>query len=358
MYSDHIMFRLMKNDIDPITQALDILRKQKYHLIGNHSAVKKCYWVHKAITEGMFCYKAKFYGIESHRCIQFSPSVLWCWNYCLHCWRYRSSDSGENIWHVFPSHVDDPRFLVDMAIKEHRRTVSGYKRYPNVDKRIYEEALNPKHVAISLTGEPTLYPRIDDLIEEFHKKGMTTFLVTRGVRPEILANLRVEPTQLYVSLEAFDEESYRYFNNPISPQLWRKTLETLEILPSFTSPTVIRITLIRSFNMHNKAIDAWSKIIERSQPTFIEVKAYMHIGASITRLSRDDMPNHYEVKRVAEELSKRIGYNIVSESIPSRVVLLSKLDRPIIRYGNPPISWSDIDKGDENSGEYGELSPP
>lgn len=329
---------------------LDILRKQKYHVIGHHSAVKKCYWVHKALTERVFCYKAKFYGIESHRCIQFSPSVLWCLNYCLHCWRYRPSG-----WHQFPAHVDDPEFIVEMALKEHRRTVSGYKKYPNVDRKMFEESLNPKHVAISLTGEATLYPRLGELIEEFHRKSLTTFLVTRGVRPEVLANLSEEPSQLYVSLEAYDEESYKKFNNPVYPDLWMKTIETLELLPSFTSPTVVRITLIKSFNMHRRAVEGLSKLLSIAEPTFVEVKAYMHIGSSILRLSRSDMPNHEEVRKIAIELAQEIGYNVVSESIPSRVVLLSKLDKPVIRHGNAPISWYDKDVGDEYSGEYGAL---
>lgn len=333
-------------------QVLDILHKQKYHIVGSHSAVKKCYWIHKSLTEKMFCYKAKFYGIESHRCIQFSPAVLWCWNYCLHCWRYRpSSDHGFKSIEA----VDDPRFIAEMVVKEHKRTVSGYKKYPNVDRKMYEESLNPRHVAISLTGEPTLYPRLGELIEEFHRMNLTTFLVTRGIRPEILANLSKEPTQLYVSLEAFDEDSYRYFNNPVYPNLWKRTLETLEILPSFSSPTVVRLTLIRSFNMNLKAVSEWVKLLKIAEPTFIEVKAYMHIGTSILRLSRDDMPSHREVREIAREIANGLGYNIVSESVPSRVVLLSRLDKPVIRYGNPPISWYDKDLLDEYSGEYGIL---
>lgn len=330
---------------------LDVLRKQKYHIIGSHSAVKKCYWVHKTLTERMFCYKAKFYGIESHRCIQFSPSILWCLNSCAHCWRYRP-----NKWSEFPGHVDDPEFIAETAIKEHRRTVSGYKRYPNVEPKMFEEALNPKHVAISLTGEATLYPRLSDLIEEFHRRDLTTFLVTRGVKPEILANLAEEPSQLYISIEAYDDESYKKFNNPVYTGLWEKTLETLELLPSFTSPTVIRITLVKGFNMHSKAIEGWSKLLAIGEPTFIEVKAYMNIGTSILRLSRYDMPSHEEVKDIAIKLAQKIGYNIVSESIPSRVVLLSKLDKPLIRHGNAPTTWYDKDTGDEYSGEYGALN--
>ena len=339
--------------VNNLRNPLNTLRKQKYHLIGSHSAVKKCYWVHKALTQRQFCYKGKFYGIESHRCIQFSPAVLWCWNSCLHCWRLRPSDVMNWEESSLPS-IDDPEFIAEVTIEEHKRTISGYFAYPNIDRNMLEEAMKPRHVAISLTGEATLYPRLGELIREFHKKDLTTFLVTRGIRPDILANLDEEPSQLYVSLEAYDEESYKYFNKPIFPNLWKLTLKTLEILPSFTSPTVIRITLIKGFNNSEKSLKSFAKLINIAQPTFIEVKAYMHIGASITRLNRESMPYHEEVRTFAKSLAKEISYNVVSESRPSRVVLLSKLDKPVIRHGNCPISWKDPDPGDEYSGEYGE----
>jgi len=250
--------------------------------------------------------------------------------------------------------IDDPEFIAEVTIEEHKRTISGYFAYPNIDKNMLEEAMKPKHVAISLTGEATLYPRLGELIKEFHKRNLTTFLVTRGIRPDILANLDEEPSQLYVSLEAYDEKSYKYFNKPIFPNLWKLTLKTLEILPSFTSPTVIRITLIRGFNNSEKSLKNFAKLINIAQPTFIEIKAYMHIGASITRLNRESMPHHEEVRAFAKSLAKETSYNVVSESKPSRVVLLSKLDKPVIRHGNCPISWKDPDLGDEYSGEYGE----
>jgi len=270
----------------------------------------------------------------------------------MHCWRVRPTD--KLVWEeAWPPSLEDPRFIAEMAIKEHRRTVSGYRGYPGVDERMWREALRPKHVAISLTGEPTLYSLIGDLIKEFHRRGLTTFLVTRGIRPDVLANLDEEPTQLYISIEAFNEGSYAEFNRPFFPNLWKLTLETLELLPSFTCPTVVRVTLVKSFNMNQRALENIARILKRAMPTFIEVKAYMHVGGSITRLKREDMPRHTEVRSYAEKLAEALGYNVVSESRPSRVVLLSTLDKPVIRYGNPPISWHDPDPGDEFSGEYG-----
>lgn len=336
-----------------MTKMLGTLKKQGYHLIGSHAAVKKCLWVHNALVYGKFCYKCRFYGIESHRCIQFSPAVSWCWNSCLHCWRARPADYGlEGPELLRLPYVEDPEFLAEMAILEHRRTVSGYaKRAP---KEMYREAVDPKHVAISLTGEATLYPRLGELIEVFHRKGLTTFLVTRGIRPDFLANLEEEPTQLYVSLESWNAEMYREFNRPTGVNLWKLTLSTLELLPSFNTRTVIRLTLMRGLNMSGEDVIGFSRLIERANPTFVETKAYMHVGASVGRLSRDSMPGYEEVLDFAKRLADATGYRLVSSSRPSRVALLTRLEKPVIRYGKGcPEAWEERDvEGERYVDEY------
>jgi tRNA wybutosine-synthesizing protein 1 len=342
---------------DPMRAVMDRLKAQKYHLIGSHAAVKKCLWVHNALVQGRFCYKCRFYGIESHRCIQFTPSTLWCWNACLHCWRMRPQDLGLTYQDLTKlPYVDDPELLAEMAILEHRRTVSGYRA--RTTEEMWHEAMNPKHVAISLTGEATLYPRLSELIQEFHKRGLTTFLVTRGIRPDILAGLEEEPTQLYISLEAYNKEMYNEFNRPLIPRGWELTLKTLEILPSFTCPTVIRITLVKGFNMDDKAVKGFAKLIELAEPTYIEPKAYMHVGRSIERLSRENMPTFREVAEFSKKLADEVGYDLVSYSKASRVTLLSKLRKSTIRYGKGcPSGWDEVEPDeDELSGEYGSTA--
>lgn len=242
-----------------------------------------------------------------------------------------------------PDFNGDISSLVDKIIEGQRRLLSGYKVHSKVDPKMYEEAMNPKHVAISLTGEPTLYNKLEDLIKEFHRRGLTTFLVTRGVRPDILLNMSEKPSQLYISMEAYNKEMYEWLNKPLVPNAWELTLKTLKGLSEYDRPTVLRITLIKGINMDEKAIEGFSKIVELMQPTYIEPKAYMYIGASMLRLSRENMPTHEEVMSFAEQLSKATGYPIRSESRPSRIALLSKLEKPI-RFGKGcPQGWSQAD---------------
>jgi len=41
------------------------------------------------------------------------------------------------------------------------------------------------------------------------------------------------------------------------------------------------------------------------------------------------MPTHWEIQKFAAQLTKEMGYNILDESPQSRVVLLSRLEKPI-----------------------------
>jgi tRNA wybutosine-synthesizing protein 1 len=73
----------------------------------------------------------------------------------------------------------------------------------------------------------------------------------------------------------------------------------------------------------------YAKLIEKANPTYIEAKAYMHIGFSNLRLGFDRMPMHGEVKEFASQLAEKTGYKIINEAPESRVVLLSRLEKPI-----------------------------
>jgi tRNA wybutosine-synthesizing protein 1 len=304
-----------------------MLKKQRYHLIGNHSAVKRCKWVYEALVNDRSCYKQKFYGIKSHQCIQMTPSLFYCTQHCLFCWRAQSGDLQVTWDEMKLPTLNTPEEIVQGSIKAQEKILSGYKGNPKTNWRKLTEALMPKHVAISLTGEPTLYEPIGELIRTFHQRRFTTFLVSNGTLPSRLSTLSQEPTQLYVSLCAPNEQVYKKVCRPQMPNAWLKLNETLELLQSFKCPTAIRMTLVKENNMTQ--IDEYAKLIEKANPTYIEAKAYMHIGFSNLRLGFDNMPQYGEVKDFALQLAEKTGYKLINESIDSRVALLSKLEKPI-----------------------------
>lgn len=131
---------------------IQTFRKQKYHLVGKHSAVKKCRWLHEALVNGRPCYKQKFYGIKTHQCIQMTPALFYCTQKCLFCWRAQNNDLHLRWDEMRLPSWDSVEEIVEGCIKEQLRILTGYKANPKTDKRKLREALNPKQVAISLTG--------------------------------------------------------------------------------------------------------------------------------------------------------------------------------------------------------------
>jgi len=303
------------------------LKSQKYHLVGGHSAVKRCRWLYESLVHGRPCYKQKFYGIRSHQCLQMTPAVVYCTLHCRFCWRLQSGDLQLRWNEGDLSEWDKPEEIVEGCLREHMRILSGYKGNPKADPEKYKEALTPRHAAISLSGEPTLYSHMEGLIEEFHKRDFTTFLVTNGTIPQVLSQLDEEPTQLYVSVSAFDKKAYAKTCRPQIPYAWERLNETLSLLPSFKCPTVIRMTLARGLNLSNPEL--YARLIKCANPTYVEPKAYMHVGFSRLRLGFENMPTHREIQSFATELAGQMNYNILDEAEKSRVVLLSRLEKPI-----------------------------
>lgn len=312
----------------PLIQAFE---RQKYHFVGRHSAVKKCRWVHETLINGRPCYKQKFYGIKTHQCIQMTPALFYCTQQCLFCWRAQSQDIKIMHNEMQLPKWDSPGEIVEESIKAQKRILSGYKGNPKTNLEKFKEAWNPRHVAISLTGEPTLYKHIGQLIQAFHEKGFTTFLVSNGTVPLALAKLDTEPTQLYISLCAPDKETFKDVCRPQIPKAWERLNQSLEFLPSLKCPTVIRITSVRGLNMKN--IKGYAKLIEKANPTYIEPKAYMHVGFSRLRLGYESTPSHRGICEFADQLAKETGYSVIDESKESRVVLLSRIKEPV-RFGN------------------------
>lgn len=297
-------------------KVFNILEKQQYRIVGNHSAVKTCFWTKKALTEGRLCYK-RWYGIESHRCVQMTPSLPFCSHKCIFCWRLQDLTYIEE-----PKQPDDPIEIIEGCIKAQRKLLSGFKGNPKVPKKRFEEAMKPRHFAISLAGEPCYYPRLSDLTEELIKRKLTVFLVTNGTRPDRLKNLEVEPTNLYISLCAPDKEAYLRVNRPLIPDGWERLNESLELMKNFSCRTVIRLTLAKGLNMVKP--EKYAKLIKKTNCDFVECKSYMHIGESQKRLSRDAMPSNQEINDFALRLSKLLSYNTIDNDPVSRVTLLAK----------------------------------
>lgn len=294
------------------------LHKEGYRIVGKnqHSAVKICHWTRESIRHGKNCFK-RWYGVESHRCLQ-CTTWLACLNRCAYCWRSIRTSGLINK----KTRVDEPSEIIDEMIKQQRLLLSGFKGYEKADKKRWKEAQNPNNVALSLIGESLFYPKMSELLKEFHKRKFTSFLVTKGTLPDRLASLEVEPTNLYISLCAPDKKTYEKIDKPLTPKSWEKQMESLELMKSFSCNKIVRITLVKGWNM--KDAEKYAKLIEKAEPDFIEPKGYVHVGESQKRLPREAMPTMEEVRNFAKELSENTGYSVKDEDATSKIVLLRK----------------------------------
>jgi tRNA wybutosine-synthesizing protein 1 len=293
------------------SEACRALKRQGYQFFNERSsaAVKPCMWNKRTLRGGDMCYKHQFYGIESHRCVQMTPTLK-CNQRCLFCWRSHEHEVRE-------TEEIDPFEIVESVRALQKKALSGFKVSKYVAPELFEEAMEPNMVAISLSGEPTCYSRIGDLIDLFNERGYTTFMVSNGTRPWILERCR--PFQQYISLDAPDRETYLRICRPLD-DYWDYINESLSLLGGRRS--AVRITLVEGLN--DIAPQGYARIIQDSGTDYVEVKGYMHLGYSRFRLERSRMPSHLQVKAFANEIGKYCDYEITDESPISRVVCMER----------------------------------
>ncbi len=293
------------------------LEKIGYRFVGENSAVKVCHWTKQALRGKGQCYKSKFYGINSHQCVQMSPAIKSCNHHCVFCWRDTTTMRPEF------ENVDNPKNIVDGCIMEQVKFLQGFKGRSEIDLKQFKEAMTPKHFAISLDGEPTFYPELPELVDEIKSRGFTAYVVTNGTKPEVIEKLlEHEPTQLYVTLPAPNEFLYKKICAPVIRNGWEKIMQSLEMLEQFKCNTVIRLTLVKDINMINPEL--YAEIIEKYKSKFVEAKAFMSVSFARKRLPFESMPLHNEIMDFAEKITENCSYKIKDEHRPSRVVLMSK----------------------------------
>lgn len=142
------------------------------------------------------------------------------------------------------------------------------------------EGMQPQHCALSLVGEPIMYPEINTLVKLLHQKGISSFLVTNAQFPDairyvykhvlveihtslslchsvhdhvtglakptaishsmILSSARnlVPVTQLYVSVDASTKESLKRIDRPLFRDYWPRFISSLEALAEKVLATI------------------------------------------------------------------------------------------------------------------------
>ncbi|HJU12916.1 MAG TPA: 4-demethylwyosine synthase TYW1 [Candidatus Nitrosotalea sp.] len=311
------------------------LKKAKYG-VADHGTVELCHWTKKSFRNEGDCYKHKFYGISTHRCMEFSPAGMFCENRCVYCWRPMEFYSAMK---MPEDRVAPPEIILSKLMEEREKLIMGHYGDAKSDKKKIDESLLPSHYAISLSGEPTMYPQLPEMIR--YLKGLaatkSVFLVTNGQEPEMLERLRDEdalPTQLYLSTNAPNEQVFQAVNRPKYSDAWERWNRSLDILSRLEGTrSVLRVTLIRGYNDGEDLIPEYAKMFDRGNAHFIELKSYMHVGRSTNRLEYSNCLEISQVRNFASMLtSKTATYAVMDESEVSRIVVLQNQRRPINRW--------------------------
>ncbi|NDF35614.1 MAG: 4-demethylwyosine synthase TYW1 [Nitrosopumilaceae archaeon] len=322
----------VENDIIQIKSTIQQQLKKAKYGISDHSTVELCHWTKKSFKGEESCYKHKFYGISTHQCMEFSPAGMYCENRCVYCWRpMEFYDSLE----MNPQNVAEPEDIVNNLMTERRKLIMGFYGDPRAITKKLDESLLPAHYAISLSGEPTMYPKLPQLIRYLKTLPATKsiFLVTNGQEPQMLKRLQDEdalPTQIYLSTNAADHDSFMRINKPRYSDSWERWNQSLELLQNLDTRTVLRMTMIRNHNDSESMIPVFADMIKRANVHFIEIKSYMHIGRSTNRLDYSDMLEFDEISHFANQLAQKSQiYSVSNESTISRIVLLQNQQRQI-----------------------------
>lgn len=259
------------------------------------------------------CYKHQFYNISSHRCVQMTPTLK-CNQRCLFCWRSMEYEVEEE-------EECPPEIILERMHALQKKSLAGYNwilESSTATEKLWNEALNPDMIAISLSGEPTLYSKLPELIELFKRGNNTTFLVSNATKPEMIE--RCHPYQTYISLDAPDKKTYLSVCRP-EEDFWGEIQKSLSLLKDRRS--AIRTTVVKGLN--DFGAEEYAKMYQSSGADFIEVKGYMFVGHSRQRLVRENMPEHDYVRDFALEISKYCDYKIIDENPLSRVVCMRRL---------------------------------
>jgi len=322
------------------------LTKQGYKIIGTHSGVKLCRWT-KAMLRGRGgCYKHAFYGIESHRCMETTPSLA-CANKCVFCWRHHTNPVGKEWkWEMNPA--DD---IVNDALGQHRKMINEMRGVPGVTEEKLQEGMNPRHCALSLVGEPIMYPEIGKFVELLHKKRMSTFLVTNAQFPKAIEDLP-PITQLYVSVDAATPETLKAIDRPLHSDYWDRFVGSLSSLKTKHQRTVYRLTLVAGWNLAEA--EEYAKLVKLGEPDFIEIKGVTYCGSSdksASALTMKNVPYHEDVVKFSQEICRLTNreqegkdassYELACEHSHSCCVLLARTNYKIDGEWH---TWIDYEK--------------
>ncbi|RZV14717.1 radical SAM protein [Aliarcobacter butzleri] len=254
--------------------------------------------------------------------IDLSPSKKQCNFDCLYC-ELEGAKTVDKM-NTFPS-VDE----IIKAIKE------SFKNHPKIDV-----------ITITCNGEPTLYPKLSELIDEINKiKGETkTLILSNGstiYKKEIFdALLKIDIVKL--SLDCISEKCFKKLDRQ------NKSVEIEKIVPSmieFSQKTkkdfVLEVLFVKDINDKDEEIELLFNAAKQINPKRIDIGTI-------------DRPPAYKVNPVSYEFLEDVAnkfeglnVNIVFKNRPKQIISYNK-EEILSMINRRPLTIEDIENMFDN----------
>ncbi|MFW2379880.1 radical SAM protein [Aliarcobacter butzleri] len=254
--------------------------------------------------------------------IDLSPSKKQCNFDCLYC-ELEGAKTVDKM-DTFPS-VDE----IIKAIKE------SFKNHPKIDV-----------ITITCNGEPTLYPKLSELIDEINKiKGETkTLILSNGstiYKKEIFeALLKIDIVKL--SLDCVSEKCFKKLDRQ------NKSVEIEKIVPSmieFSQKTkkdfVLEVLFVKDINDKDEEIELLFNAVKQINPKRVDIGTI-------------DRPPAYKVNPVSYEFLEDVAnkfeglnVNIVFKNRPKQIISYNK-EEILSMINRRPLTIEDIENMFDN----------
>ena len=249
--------------------------------------------------------------------IDLSPSKKQCNFDCLYC----ELEAAKTV-----SKMDEYTSVIDI-IKEIKK---NFEIHPKIDV-----------LTLTCNGEPTLYPKLDELIDEINKiKGNTkTLILSNGstIYKKDIFNALLKIDIVKLSLDCISEKCFKKLDRVNS------SVETQKIVPAmvaFSKKTkndfVIEILFVKDLNDKEDEISLLHKSLIQINPTRVDIGTI-------------DRPPAYKVKPISYEfleeianIFKNINVNIVFKNRPKSIQVFC-LEEIVSMLKRRPLTNEDIE---------------
>ena len=236
---------------------------------------------------------------------------------------------------------------------EGAKTVDKMDIYPSVDEIIKEVKLNiQKHkldvITITCNGEPTLYPKLDELVDKLNeiKENRKILILSNGsmIYKKEIFEILLKIDLVKLSLDCVSEKCFKKLDRQ------NNSVDINKIVPSmieFSQKTkndfFIEVLFVKDLNDNNEEVDLLYDALKKINPKRVDIGTI-------------DRPPAYGVKPVSFDFLEsvaekflRLNTNIVFKNRPKLIQSFSK-DEIIAILKRRPLTKEDIENlFDENS---------